>query len=168
MPKAAPSLDVTKEVQAASKALAPALKRLITTLKKFDPAALPIGALSDALYDLKQLGKQLAAVAAPFDDVLAPVVKATEEFFIQKLAVGESSGVQGKKARVQVTDSVVPIVEDWPKFYAHIKKTGQFELLNRAPNRAAIQERWTAHKEVKGVGKFHAKKVSCTKLAGRQ
>ena len=54
------------------------------------------------------------------------------------------------------------------KFYAHLKKTGDFELLNRALNRAAVNERWAAHKQVPGVGKFHVKKVSCTKLGGKQ
>jgi hypothetical protein len=70
-------------------------------------------------------------------------------------------------ARVQITESVVPNLEDPVKFYAFLKKTGDFELLNRALNRAAVNERWAARKQVPGVGKFHVKKVSCTKLGGR-
>lgn len=167
MPKQAPKLDITVEISAASKALAPAVKRLTKSLAALDPASLPIGALADTLYDLRQLTKQLNSITAPFDDALTPAVKLLEEHFVQTLAVGESSGVQGLKSRVQVTDSVIPVVEDWPKFYAAIKKTGSFELLNRAVNRTAVQERWDAHKEVPGVGKFHAKKVSCTKLSGK-
>lgn len=160
-------LELTIEMSAAQKALAPAVRRLTKLLEKLVPANLPIGALADALYDMKQLSKVLNTLTAPFDDLLLPSVKLAEEHFVQKLAVGESSGVQGLKSRVQVTENIIPVVSDWPKFYAHIKKKGEFELLNRAPNRVAIVERWEAHKEVPGVGKFHAKKVSCTKLPGK-
>lgn len=162
-----PKLDITPELTAATKALAPAVKRLNKILEKMVPGDLPVGAVADTLYDMKQLSKMLNALTAPFDDLLLPSVKSTEEHFIQTLAVGESSGVQGKKSRVQITDSVIPVVKDWPKFYAHIKKTGAFELLNRAPNKVAIVERWDNHLQLPGVEKYHAKKVSVTKLSGK-
>lgn len=169
MPSRTPSLDVTKEVVAASKALAPAVKRIGKALQNLDPSAIPNGSLADFLYDLKDLQKQLNVLIAPFADVLPSTTKAVEEHFIATLAVGESTGVQGHKARVQVTESIIPQVlgDGWAKFYAHIKKTGEFELLNRAINRLAIMERLDAKKQVPGVTKFHAKKVSCTKLSSR-
>jgi hypothetical protein len=169
--KSGPKLDISPEVAAAQKALAPAVKRLTKVLQALEPGALPMGAAADCLYDLKQLNKVLGAITAPFDDLLLPSVKATEEHFIQRLAVGEASGVQGGRSRVQVTENVVPVVETssdgWTKLYAHIKKTGHFDLLNKALNRTAVQERWEQSKQVPGVGKFHAKKVSCTKLGGK-
>ena len=167
MATAAPKLDIIPEVAAAQKALAPAVKRLTKILQKLSVDKLPFGTVADMLYDLKQLSKILGALTAPFDDLLLPSVKITEEHFVQKLAVGESSGVQGLKSRVQVTESVIPVVEDWTKFYAHIKKTNEFELLNRAPNKAAITERWDSKRQVPGIGKFHSKRVSCTKLGGK-
>lgn len=162
-------LEITPELTAAQKALSPAVKRLTKMLSKFAAGDLPVGALADTLYDLKQLGKLLNTLTAPFDDLVLPSVKQAEEHFVQTLAVGEASGVQGLRSRVQVTDNVVPVVEggDWTKLYAHIKKTGEFDLLNRALNRAAVTERWEAKRQVPGVGKFHAKKVSCTKLGGK-
>jgi hypothetical protein len=163
----APKLNIDAELAAASKALSPAVKRLNASLSKLMLDGMPVGVAADMLYDLKQLSKTLGALTAPFDDLLLPSVKSAEEHFVQTLAVGESSGVQGMKSRVQVTENVVPAVDDWPKFYAHIKKTSAFELLNKAPNRAAIQERWDAKKQVPGVGKFHVKRVSCTKLSGK-
>lgn len=161
------NVEIISEVTAASKAIAPAVKRLKTALSSIDPSKLPIGALSDLLYDLRQVGKLMNTITSPIDEVVTPAIKLVEEHFIQTLAVGESSGVQGHKSRVQVTDAVIPTIEDWTKFYAHIKKTGEFELLNRAVNKAAVSERWEAKKNVPGVGKFHAKKVSCTKLSGK-
>ncbi len=166
-PKKTPTVDITAEVMAASKVLQPAVKRLAKSLQDLDPASLPQGGVSDLLYDLRHISKVLSALIAPFSDTVDPTIKAVEGHIIQTLAVGESSGVQGMKARVQVTERVIPTVEDWQKFYAYIAKTKSFDLLNRAPNAAAIGERWDAKKQVPGVGKFHAKRVSCTKLGGK-
>jgi hypothetical protein len=166
--KKAPSVDVTAEVGKAQAALAPAVKRLTKALAALNPEALPIGAASDLLYDLRGLSSQLNAVTAPFEDVTKPAVKLLEDFFIDSLAVGESSGVQGMHSRSQVTDSAVPVVNDWTAFYKHIAKTKSWELLNKAVNRAAVTERWDLKKQVPGVGVFHAKRVSCTKLNGKK
>ena len=163
----APKIDLIAEVQAAQKVLAPAIKRLAKVLTKLDPEKIPIGALADLLYDLRQTGKLLATLQAPFGDVLEPAIKLVEEHFVQKLAVGEASGTQGHMARVQVTESVVPTLEDPVKFYAFLKKSGDFELLNRALNRTAVNERWSLKKQIPGVGKFHVKRVSCTKLGSK-
>lgn len=163
-------LSITKELIKATKALDPAVARIKAVLEQLKPETLPIGTLADLLYDLNQLSKYLGTLVTPFDDLLPATRKIVEDHFVNKLAVGESSGVQGHKARVQITESVVPVVAeaDWPKFYAHILKTKEFELLNRAPNRVAIKERWEAHKNVPGVTKFHAKRVSCTTLGKRK
>lgn len=167
----APKVDVLVEVTAASKVLAPAVKRLTKALAKLDLKGMPIGATSDMLYDLRQLTKLLGTLSAPFEDLLTPVIRQVEDHFVSTLAVGESSGVQGKKSRTQISELVVPVIDTsndgWKKFYAHIKKTGEFELLNRAINRAAITERWDAKKNVPGISKFHQKRVSCTKLSGK-
>ena len=160
-------VDILSEISAATKALLPAVNRLKKTLTNLDPAKVPIGALSDLLYDLRQLAKLPKSLATPFDDVLDPVLKAVEEQFIQTLSVGESSGAQGFHSRTQITESVVPTLEDKPKFYAYVKKHGAFELLNQSLNRNAIQERWDNKKQIPGIGKYHVKKVSCTKLSGK-
>ncbi len=167
MPTAVPKLELTTELTSAIKVLSPAVKRFTKALKTLDPAKVPVGALADLLYDLRQVSRTLSTLTAPFEDVVNPTIKLIEEHFVQTLSVDESSGVQGHKSRVQVTASVVPVVEDWEKFYAHIAKTKQFELLNRAANRSSIVERWDAKKQVPGIGKFTAKKVSCTKLSGK-
>ena len=161
----APNINISKEVALATKALAPAAKRLEKALAGLDPEKLHIGALADCLYDLKGLSKLLGSITAPFDDFLPATVKTVEDHFVNTLMVGESSGVQGFTSRVQVTESAVPTLDDPQKFYAYVRKNNAFELLNRALNRTAIQERWDAKKQIPGVGVFHAKKVSCTKLS---
>jgi hypothetical protein len=165
-----PDVDVTKIVAKATKALEPAVEQLREALAALDMKKVPQGALADLLYDLEQMSASLASIAKPALEVLGPGIKAIEDHFVSTLAVGEATGVQGQKSRVQVTSKAIPQVaaEDWPKFYAHIKKTGEFELLNRAVNRKAVQDRWDAKKQVPGVKPFFAKVVSCTKLSARK
>jgi hypothetical protein len=160
-------LPAVGELELAIKALKPALTRLVKATKGLDPKRVPVGRLADLLYDLRSVGRCFNSITAPFDDVVGPAIKAIEEHFIDSLAVGESSGVQGLAARVQITTSAVPVVEDWDKFYKHIRKTEEFDLLNRAVNREAVKERWEQKKRIPGVGTFNAKKVSCTKLNGK-
>jgi hypothetical protein len=167
--KKTPSVDITSELVAATKALGPALKQLTKALRTLEPKDLPIGAVSDLLYDLRAVGKQLNTLIAPFDDVVDPAVKTIEDFFIQSLAVGESSGVQGHASRVQVTESLIPTLapENKEEFYKYVARTKQWDLLPSGVSRAAVLERWNNKKQIPGVGKFIAKKVSCTKLSGK-
>jgi hypothetical protein len=163
------TVDIVVEVQAAAKALAPAVRRLARALGGLDPAKLPSGRASDLLYALRQAAKLPAALAAPFDDLIDPAVKALEEHFVKSLTVGESSGVQGMSSRTQVTETAVPVVKpsDWEKFFAYVAKTKQWDLLSRKVSAEAVRERWDAKKPVPHVSAFHVKKVSCTKLGGR-
>lgn len=168
-PHKAPSVAILEEIKAASKALAPAIRRLEKAFKDFDPATVPVGALVDLLYAVRQAAQLPKTLVTPFDDILSPLEKAVQEHFINTLAVGESSGVQGQVSRVQVTSSDVPVVkpEDWPKLYAYVAKTKQWELLQHKLNTEAVRERWRNKKQVKFVGTFTAKKVSCTRLGGK-
>ena len=168
-PVKAPNVDIVAEVVAAQKALRPAAKRLAKALAGLGDrlANLPVGAAVDLLYALRQLGPTLGALTTPFDDVVKPAIKAVEDHFVNTLEKGDASGVQGHAARVQVTTSAVPTVTDWDKFYKYIGRTKSFELLNRAVNRTAVQERWDDHKQVPGVGVFNVPKVSCTRLKGK-
>jgi hypothetical protein len=162
-----PNVDIAKEVALATKALEPARKRLEKALNSLNPEKLAVGSLADFLYDVKQTSKLLASITAGFDDFLPAAVKATEEHFVNTLAVGESSGVQGMTSRVQVTESPVPVVkpENWLKFWAWVAKTKQWDLLPRQVSKEAVRERWDNKKQVKFVDVFHAKRVSCTKLS---
>ena len=164
-----PNVDISKELKAAITALAPAAKRLATALGKLDPAKLPGGAASDLLYDLRQVVKQVGGVTSALDEVVKPAVAMLEEHFVQTLAADESSGLQGTRSRTQVTDNPVPVIkpEDWNKFYAYVAKTKQWELLQHKVNTEAVRDRWNEKRQVKFVGVFHVKKVSCTKLGGK-
>lgn len=87
-----------------------------------------------------------------------------DQYFIDTLPVSQASGIAGQVARVQIKPNPKPIVEDWDKFYAYVKKNNAFDLLQRRVSESAVEERWADKKQVPGVGIFHTKKVSVTKI----
>ena len=141
------------------------LADLRVALKKVDPRKMKIGAVADLLYQLEQSAGLTRQLPKPFEEVFSDSIKMIEEFFVNKLEEGESSGVQGLISRVQINGKPVPVVNDWEKFYAHISKTKSWDLLNKAVNRDAVRARWNDKKQVPGVTTFRSKTVSCTKLA---
>lgn len=92
--------------------------------------------------------------------------RALREHLIDNLPKSEASGVAGKVARAQVHTEDEPQAVDWDEFYKHLKKKGEFELMNKAINRKAIKERWANGKEVPGIGHFENVKLSLTKVGG--
>lgn len=117
--------------------------------------------------------KQLAALADGYwrlyndrlaADKEAAALKAEEvkvsATIIQQLQASEVTSIGGKNIKLEVRESDVARVADWPKFYAHVLKTKDFSLLERRPGQAAIKERWEAGKAVPGVEKFPVYKLS--------
>lgn len=118
------------------------------------------GKAADDLYETREQRLKLAKIV----DAMEAHEKKLKAHFIDNLSKKESSGVAGQHARVQIVRDEEPQVQDWEETYKHIKKTGNFELLNRALNKSAVKERWKAGKEVPGVGHFPIVKVSVTKV----
>ena len=129
--------------------------------KKFQPPK-SLGQCADLLFDLK--AKRLAQ--QKLVDLVADQEKLLKEYIINTLPKSQASGVAGKRARVSIEVKEVPKVTNWDKLYAHIKKTGEFELLGRSVSKDAIRERWDAKKprQVPGVEKFPVKTVSLNQL----
>lgn len=89
------------------------------------------------------------------------------DHLIENIPKSHATGIAGKLCRVSITTEDIPVVTDWPKFYAYIAKnhkTGAFALLNRALNTAAVNELWNAGKKIPGVGTFKTSKISMNKL----
>jgi hypothetical protein len=125
------------------------------------PIKLPktMGACADLLYETRE--KRLAA--QKIVDDLAKQEAAVREHIINNLPKTDT-GASGKRARVSVVTKQVPQVKDWDKFYAHVKKTGQFELMQRRLADTAIRERWDNGKQVPGVEAFGVVSVSMNKI----
>lgn len=131
----------------------------IPTFRKTLPKA-KMGPLVDEYRDIREL--RLAA--SKFADALEAEEKRIMNHIIENVDADESSGVVGKNFKALVKREQRPVVEDWDKFYAHVKKTGAFDLLQKRLNDAAVKERFEDKKKVPGVGTFQVKKLSVTKL----
>lgn len=119
-----------------------------------------IGACADLLYETKN--KRLALQKQV--DELAAFESSLKEHIINTLPKSDQTGAAGKVAKVSVVTKEIPQVQDWEAFYKHVKKTGDFELMQRRLADKAIQERWEHGKKVPGVGVFTAVTVSLNKL----
>lgn len=119
-----------------------------------------IGEAADTLYTIRQQRLDLQHQI----DKIKQFETTLKNHLIDNLPKSSATGAAGKVARAQIVTEQSPCVEDWDLFYGHIKKKGEFDLLNRAVNRAAVKERWNNGKEIPGVGHFTDVKVSITKL----
>jgi len=119
-----------------------------------------LGTCADKLYEFKQ--ERLAA--QKIVDEMKKRENAIIEHVIATLPKSDASGVSGKVARVMVTTKEVPTIKDFKKLQAHIKRTGNFDLLQRRLNAAAVNERWDVNKNVPGVEAFTKVGVSLTKV----
>ena len=119
-----------------------------------------IGACADRLYLVREERLKLAKDVAKME----AEESALKEHIVNILPKSDSSGAQGKVARVSVGTKVVPSPRDWELIMKYIKKNDAFDLLQRRLNTAAVEERWANKKEVPGVEKFTAVTVSINKL----
>lgn len=166
MAKSQKKIDLTKEAAAANgqEEVASITDGMLweicpdpATLKRLKAAKTP-AARADLLYELdKNELKELRNAYKAMDAFVSKL----EAWFVQEFRDSQT-GVTGKVGRVEVKNKEVAIVEDWTKFYAHIAKKKEFDLLNKALNQKAVQERWEQHKEVAGIGKFIKKVISLT------
>lgn len=116
------------------------------------------------LADMYFTARQARLKAQKEVDLIEQDEKILQKFLIDNLPVSEATGIQGKLAHVHITTHTIPTVEDWPKFYAYVKKNNAFELLQRRVVEKAVQERWEARKIIPGVGKFTHKKLSASAI----
>ena len=119
-----------------------------------------MGLCADKLYELRQ--KRLAQ--QKLVDEIEAEEKALKEYIINTLPKSETSGVAGKVARVTVVSKDVPQVKDWDAFYKHVKKTGEFELMQKRLSDSAINERWEQGKKIPGVEAYNVTSVSINKV----
>ena len=118
-----------------------------------------LGACADLLFVLKSQRLEAQRIAQDFE----AQEKALKEHIINTLPKS-STGASGKTHRVSVVTRTVPQVQDWTKVYAYIKKTGNFQLLQRRLAENAVDELWEANKTIPGVNPFTVVSVSLTKV----
>ena len=118
-----------------------------------------MGACADLLYETRQKRLDLQKSV----DELQKQETQIREHIINNLPKTDT-GASGKIARVSVVTKRVAQVLNWDELYKYIKKTGQFDLMQRRLSDAAVKERWEAGKAVPGVDAFDATTVSLNKV----
>lgn len=129
------------------------------SLKVGKPLPKSLGQCADFYHEVKELRLAMA------QEVKAIQARETEiqEYIIENLPVGDRGAI-GHVYKALVTSEPKPTPEDWDKIYAYVKKRDRFDLLGKSLNAKAVTEMWDNDKKVPGVGVFHAKKVSITKI----
>jgi hypothetical protein len=102
--------------------------------------------------------RQVEAMKGTEKELQAKIMEALEKQDAQKAS--------GKHATASLTESEVPKVEDWNKFYAYVHKNKAFELLHRRIAITAWQERADAKVKIPGVTSMKVQDLSLTKSGG--
>jgi hypothetical protein len=118
-----------------------------------------MGACADMLFKIRDRRLEMKKVV----DALEEEEKALKEHIINTLPKSDT-GAQGKTHRVSVVTKTIPQVKDWNEFYKYIKRTNNFDLLQRRLSETAVSEIWDTGKTVPGVSTFQVVSVSLTKI----
>lgn len=97
-------------------------------------------------------------------DELASQESQLRDHIINNLPKSDATGVAGKIARATIVMKTVVEVEDWDALYKHVKKTGEFELLQKRVASKAVEERWDNKKKVPGLKPMQVPSVSLNKV----
>lgn len=151
------SMTINEAVQAAKK------QGIALTGVPKPQAKLPtktLGGVVDQLHDVREARLALNKVV----EAIKEEEQRLTDHIIDTVNADLEGGAVGKRYKAIIQRDQKPVIEDYDKFTAHIKRTGNFDLLNRAVNAAAVKERWENNKEVPGIGHFSFKKLSITKV----
>jgi hypothetical protein len=113
----------------------------------------------DLLYTIRDARYALNKDVKEIQDNEAEIKK----FLIDTLPKSDASGIAGAVARIKIETRDIPQIVNKAKLLEHIKKTGDFDLLQIRISEEAVKARWDNEKTVPGVGKYVARVVSCTK-----
>lgn len=84
-------------------------------------------------------------------DELEKLERALKSKLMDALKAASISSIGGKKVKAELKEKKRPAVGDWGKLYAHIKKTGDFDLLQKRLTDSAVEARWEDEIEIPGV-----------------
>jgi hypothetical protein len=87
-------------------------------------------------------------------DALEAVEKGLKKDLIEMMTEAEITAIGGELVEVTIVKKNEPVVERWSLLWGYIQATGEFDLLYKRVNAAAVKERWELNKEVAGVGVF--------------
>lgn len=93
-------------------------------------------------------------------DALEEQEKIAKNLIIEELKVQKLTSAGGRTAVVTLKTTDEPSIENIDALYAHVRATGEFDLLYRRLNPKSVKERWDQGVAVPGVGKFPVDKLT--------
>lgn len=121
-----------------------------------------IGPAIDELFELRskkqELEKQIKDIEADYGEI--------EEALLAKLKAEGTDKGAGKRASASITKTVVGNLADADKFFAYVKKTGYFHLLQRRLSDPAIRELLASKGSIPGVTTFDKVRLNLRVLSG--
>ena len=118
-----------------------------------------LGENINALYELKEKKAELNKLIEIIEE---KYTKIENDIIIQLRDVGMTSG-EASRASATISESIVPTVKDWDKFYQYINETNSLFLLEKRPSVTAYRDLLQAGEEIPGVEPFTKTKLSLKK-----
>lgn len=121
-----------------------------------------IGPAIDDLFELRKRKQELEAQIKKIEGEYGEI----EEALLAKLKAEGTDKGAGKRASVSVSTTTVGNLEDADKFFAYVKKTGYFHLLQRRLSEPAIRELIASKGSIPGVSTFDKVRLNLRVLPG--
>lgn len=112
--------------------------------------ALKLGAEIDKIRALILQHDKLSAQA----NALKAKIDVAKEKLLAKVKKQDLEGAKGKLGQAVISETDVPVVENFTLFMKHVVKTKEFDLVRKQVNNDAARERWADRKKIPGVGSF--------------
>ncbi len=123
-----------------------------------------LGGIVDLLYKTRMERKKIEGEAGKKKDIEVFI----SNYLLKEYGKENLKGAKGRKASASIKKRDIATVENFDFLIKHIKKTNDYDLLQRRVNEKAVKERWAAGKRVPGVGKFTSIKVVPHKLGAKE
>lgn len=147
MPRISPSTALKREVVAV---------KVAVSLTSDGTIGSRIDSLSQLREDKRALEEKIKIIEESYREL--------EEALMEDLKKQGMDKATGKKATVSISSTVVGNLVDDEKFYAYVKRTGYFHLLQRRLSDPAIRELLESKGSIPGVEPFVKKRLNLRTL----
>jgi hypothetical protein len=120
-----------------------------------------LGSTIDQLYELRE---QRLALDRKVKEMKEEEVRIREQIF-ELLAAAGLKRASGGIATAGITVKVVPLVEDWDLVHDYIRKTGEFDLLEKRIGKTAWRARVEDGIDIPGVSAVEDVDISLTRAS---
>ena len=115
-----------------------------------------LGQRIDHLYQLREQKRKLEADLKE----LREKMEEDEIEIFEMLKNNGTSTADGLNAKVSITETIVPVIDDADEFFDHVLATGDIHLLERRVSSRAYRELLEAGEEVPGLRPFNRRTLS--------